>query len=47
MQRAAQTYSAVVKQTVNPRELEADLLLDAVRSTGICDHAVGDLAPGH
>ena len=29
MQRAAQTYGAVAKQTANPRELEADLLLTA------------------
>ena len=29
MQRAAQTYGAVAKQTANPRELEADLLLSA------------------
>ena len=29
MQRAAQTYGAVAKQTANPRELEADLLLNA------------------
>ena len=27
MQHAAQTYGAVAKQTANPRELEADLLL--------------------
>ena len=29
MHRAAQTYGAVAKQTANPRELEADLLLSA------------------
>ena len=29
MQRAAQAYDAVAKQTANPRELEADLLLSA------------------
>ena len=29
MQHAAQTYGAVAKQTANPRELEADLLLNA------------------
>ena len=29
MQNAAQAYSAVAKQIVNPRELEADLLLKA------------------
>ena len=29
MQRAAQTYGAVAKQTASPRELEADLLLNA------------------
>jgi flagellar protein FlaF len=29
MQHAAQAYSAVAKKTGNPRELEADLLLDA------------------
>lgn len=29
MQNAAQAYSAVAKKTGNPRELEADLLLDA------------------
>ena len=29
MQHAAQTYGAVAKQTANPRELEADLLLTA------------------
>src|SRR5205809_1562176 len=29
MQRAAQTYGAVAKQIANPRELEADLLLNA------------------
>jgi flagellar protein FlaF len=29
MQHAAQTYDAVAKQTANPRELEADLLLNA------------------
>ena len=29
MQRAAQAYGAVAKQTANPRELEADLLLSA------------------
>jgi flagellar protein FlaF len=29
MQHAAQTYGAVAKQTANPRELEADLLLSA------------------
>ena len=29
MQRAAQAYGAVAKQTANPRELEADLLLTA------------------
>jgi flagellar protein FlaF len=29
MQHAAQTYGAIAKQTGNPRELEADLLLDA------------------
>jgi flagellar protein FlaF len=29
MQNAAQTYGAIAKQTGNPRELEADLLLNA------------------
>src|SRR3569623_788684 len=29
MHHAARTYGAVAKQTANPRELEADLLLDA------------------
>jgi len=29
MQHAAQTYGAVAKQTASPRELEADLLLNA------------------
>jgi flagellar biosynthesis activator protein FlaF len=29
MQRAAQTYDAVAKQTAKPREVEADLLLTA------------------
>jgi flagellar protein FlaF len=29
MQHAAQAYGAVAKQIANPRELEADLLLDA------------------
>jgi len=29
MQHAAQTYDAVAKRTANPRELEADLLLNA------------------
>jgi len=29
MQHAAQTYDAVARQTANPRELEADLLLNA------------------
>jgi len=29
MQHAAQTYGTVAKQTANPRELEADLLLNA------------------
>jgi flagellar protein FlaF len=29
MQHAAQTYGAIAKQTANPRELEADLLLNA------------------
>ena len=29
MQHAAQTYGAIAKQTANPRELEADLLLTA------------------
>ena len=29
MQRAAQVYDAVARQTANPRELEADLLLSA------------------
>jgi flagellar biosynthesis activator protein FlaF len=29
MQHAAQAYGAIAKQTGNPRELEADLLLDA------------------
>jgi flagellar biosynthesis activator protein FlaF len=29
MQHAAQTYGAIAKQTANPRELEADLLLSA------------------
>ena len=29
MQHAAQTYEAIAKQTGNPRELEADLLLSA------------------
>jgi flagellar protein FlaF len=29
MQSAAQTYGAIAKQIVNPRELEADLLLQA------------------
>jgi flagellar protein FlaF len=29
MQRAAQAYDAVARQTANPRELEADLLLSA------------------
>ncbi|HKS86670.1 MAG TPA: flagellar biosynthesis regulator FlaF [Pseudolabrys sp.] len=29
MHHAAQTYGAVAKQTANPRELEADLLLSA------------------
>ena len=29
MQHAAQTYDAVAKQTARPRELEADLLLNA------------------
>ena len=29
MQHAAQTYGAVAKQTANPREVEADLLLNA------------------
>ena len=29
MQHAAQAYGAVAKQTANPRELEADLLLSA------------------
>jgi len=29
MQNAAKTYGAIAKQTANPRELEADLLLNA------------------
>lgn len=29
MQQAAQTYGAIAKKTANPRELEADLLLNA------------------
>ena len=29
MQHAAQTYGAIAQQTANPRELEADLLLNA------------------
>ena len=29
MQQAAKTYGAIAKQTANPRELEADLLLSA------------------
>jgi flagellar protein FlaF len=29
MQHAAHTYGAIAKQTANPRELEADLLLNA------------------
>ena len=29
MQHAAQAYGAIAKKTANPRELEADLLLEA------------------
>jgi flagellar biosynthesis activator protein FlaF len=38
MQHAAQTYDAIAKKTGNPRELEADLLLNAAAKLQIiCD----------
>jgi flagellar biosynthesis activator protein FlaF len=45
MQHAAQTYGAIAKKTGNPRELEADLLLNAAAKLQIIRDGWNDRRP--